>query len=104
MKPLPRIENLIKELYNQDEVTQYEHRSLLIEMARQINNNCFVRLKDGTTVNVTLKTDDEVQIEKMEPWYEFDDEDEIRSYLTTDNEEFENFVRWQKLKNILDEE
>ena len=104
MKPLPRIENLIKDLYQKDEVTQYEHRSLLIDMARQSNNNCFVRLKDGTTVNVTLKTDDEVQIEKMEPWYEFDDEDEIRSYLTTDNEEFENFVRWQKLKNILDEE
>ena len=98
MKPLPKIEELqVKEL------SVFEHRELIVELAKQ-QNGCIFRLKDGITLRVTRQSDDDVDIEKIEPWYEFDDENEIRKYLTTDNEEFENFVRWQKLKNILDEE
>jgi len=97
MKPLSRT----KEFTDKD-LTIYEHRSILIDLAKQING-CLVKLKDGTLITVTLITDDDVSIERYEPWYELDDEEELRNYLDPDNEKFENFIRYRRLKNILDE-
>ena len=63
MKPLPRVDELVKGLYNKDEITVYDHRNCLIDLSRQ-SNGCFVRLKDGTTVMVTLKSNDEPDIQR----------------------------------------
>jgi hypothetical protein len=102
MKPLPRI----KEIQNGvklESLSPNENRKIFIAISEQPFGS-IVRLTDGTMLNVTLKANNDILIEKIEPYYEFDDENEIRKYLTIDNEEFENFVRWQKLKNILSEE
>jgi hypothetical protein len=107
MKPLEKIKEVTNGV-NLDTLNPDKNREIFKDIASQ-PFGCVVKLKDGTFLNVTLKNagfgqEDTIEIEKVEPYYEFDDENEIRKYLTIDKEEFENFIRWQKLNNILDEE
>ena len=56
----------------------------------------FVRKKNG-------KDSDEIKIESYEPWYEFENENELKSYIRLTNEDLDNFIRWQALEIILNE-
>lgn len=101
MKPLEKVEITLEGMGMTD-LTVHQHREMISDIVNQ--NDGIMRLKDGTVIKATITGGGDIKIEKIEPWYEFDDENELKKYLTTDKEEFENFVRWQKLKNILDEE
>lgn len=79
-----------------------QHRDCLIMMAKEING-CCVKFKDGTYHQVTLDSNDEIKIESYEPWYEFENENELKSYIRLTNEDLDNFIRWQALEIILNE-
>ena len=97
MKPLKRI----KEIWP-DELTLLQHREVLISILNNSDSG-IIRLTNGKLLNVTLKSDNTVSFEEIEPYYEFDSEKEIRDWVESDNEFFfENVVRYHTLKNVLD--
>ena len=86
--------------------TPKQHRDILVDVASEING-CCVKYKDGTFHQVSVKNIDTeiiIEIEDYDPWYEFENENELKNYIKTTNEEFDNFVRWQKLETILNED
>jgi len=97
MKPLEKI----KKLYDGDSLMTY--RELLISILN--NSEAILRLKNGILVQTTLKSDNTLSFEEIEPYYEFDSEQEIRDWVESDNESFlENVVRYHTLKGILEGE
>jgi len=84
-----------------DKHTPKEHRDCLVDLANGIYG-CCVRYKDGSLHQVTVKND-EISIDDYDPWYEFDDQSELENYIKTDNEEFDNYIRWKKLEKILND-
>ena len=84
-------------------ITSKQIRDCLVDLARQ-PFGCCVRYKDGTFHQVTIDSNDEIKIEDYDPWFECENENELKKYIETNNEEFYNFVRWQELQNIFDDE
>ena len=98
MRPLPKIQKLYKK-----ELSLVQHRDMLMSILA--NSDAILRLKDGRLIQTTLKSDGTLSFEEIEPYYEFNDVDEIRDWVETDNETFlENVVRFHTLKSILDGE
>lgn len=97
MKPLKKITKLYFE-----ELSPIQHREMLISILNNSDSAIF-RLTNGKLLNVTLKSDNTLSFEEIEPYYEFDSEKEIRDWVESDNESFfENVVRWHTLRNVLD--
>jgi len=96
MKPL-------KEEVNQEGLTPKQHRDCMVDMARE-PFGCCIKYKDGTFHQVTVDSNNEIKIDDYDPWYEFDDENEVKSYIETDNEAFDNYIRWKRLQSVFDED
>ena len=86
-----------------ENLTPKNHRDCMVDMARQ-PFGCCVKYEDGSFHQITIDSNDEVKIEDYEPWYEFDDEEEVKKYIETDNEAFDNYIRWQRLQKIFTDE
>jgi hypothetical protein len=86
------------------ELSLMEYREVLISILNNASATV-IRLKDGTLLNLTLKSDNTLTFDEIEPYFEFDSEKEIRDWVESDNEYFfENVVRWHTLNSILDGE
>lgn len=84
-----------------DKHSPKEHRDCLVDLANGVYG-CCVRYKDGSLHQVTVKNG-EISIDDYDPWYEFDDQSELENYIKTDNEAFDNYIRWKRLEKILGE-
>jgi len=96
MKPL-------KEEVNKEGLTVKQHRDCMVDLAKEMFG-CCIKYKDGSLHQVQINSNNEITIDDYDPWYEFDDEDEVRNYIETDNEAFDNYIRWKRLQSVFDED